>query len=758
MTDTSAPQGGAGSQDAFFVLRDSRVQLRDGIARIIEKVGTPRLAQQAFAETFDAAFDELVAAKPRSGFEAAHGLTASRISLVSESELEVELRIGGINKQLSDVAASALWRVHCRFMTLLKRREMAPDENPAGPETICRGLQALSQESGLKPEAKLELLGRIEAELTEQLPRLYGELNDLLAARNIAPAQVQGVSSGGARPASRAQQDRRPDPFAALQALMGHQVMGSMEGIGIGAGLPMGIPPLGGNAGAGGELPAGASMGASMGALGGEMFSGPGVGLPADAITMNAATLMMLNQLAERLDQLTLAAAATGAGDAPGAAPMLPGQEPVASMVLAPDGDSPPAGMPETIQAADIGATPGQPAAVAVDTLALIFSIIFETWDLPDTVKTAIGRLQAPLIKLAFFDASLFSDADHPARRLINDMARAASGLPRNLSRAHPVSSRLWQIAGKVKNTLQRDASVLEEPLAEVAALITTRNAGALAEAQPYVAMLREKEAREEARQAGARWLAAVEKRAGPEQILAFLRAHWLRVMETDWLEGGEQGDAWREDEATVTDLLASVQPKATPEERTALARAVPGLLRRLIASLERAGITAAMRQPFFDALFALQTAVMRGTATAAAAVTAPTGQIEPVPGVSARNAAVEDADRPLVELIEAEGRQLQWVGLAAAAQATGEAADVELGEWLEFRLEGDEPRCGLACWRNSRTGTLLIFNPDWGHAIALSAPLLARQMEAGQASIVSSRQLFDRAAEQALSRLQQSV
>lgn len=719
MTAISDLPGNGASTDAFFVLRDSRTLLRDGLLPMVEKAGAPRAALQAFAEAFAAAHDELVAAKPRSGFEASHGLTASRISLVSESDLELDIRIGGLGMRLTDVGGSALWRVHARYMTLLKRREMAPDENPAGPEAICLGLLALCKASGLKPEANLELLDHIETELMEQLPSLYEKVNDFLASRNVAPAPVPGATSGGPRrPSSGPRADGQPDAFAALQALLGRQSGGAAGGSAALAGVAPGGLPGAFSAGAG-SLPGGAPM-----AVGGD-------------VALNAAALTLLNQLAERLDQL---AAATPAANA------ASGGAGAAGGIRLPEGDALPLDPPRAIRAADIDAPLGQPAAVAVDTLALILSAIFETWDLPDTVKTAIGRLQVPLLKLALFDPTLFSDPGHPARRLVNGMARAACGLSRNLPRAHRVSSRLWQIAGTVKDTLRQDASVLDGPLADVASLISERDAGILAAAQPYIALLRDKEASDAAAQAAQRWLRALEARGGPGPIMAFLRLYWLRVMESAWRDDGGEGETWRDREATVTDLLWSIQPRQSPEDRTALARSVPSLLRRLGAALDRVGVSAESRQPFLDALFDLQTAALHGAAAPVAAAPVVTPE-----------ASAEDDGHLVIDVVESDGLQLQKLSFPhERTDGARGAADVEIGEWLEFRLEGDEPRCGLACWRNAQTGSLLLFNLDWDHAIALAASVLARQLDEGHARIVSTRRLFDLAAERALGSLQQ--
>jgi len=435
---------------------------------------------------------------------------------------------------------------------------------------------------------------------------------------------------------------------------------------------------------------------------------------------LDATTLSMLNQLSARLDQLELSGGGAAAPAAAGGA-----------------GDGPP---PRPVRAEDLGLAPGNPEAIALDALGLIFEAIFNTWELPDTVKTAIGRLQIPLLKLALFDPTLFAEPAHPARRLINGMARAAIGLPRNTPRAHPVSTRLWQLAGAVAETLQRDATALDEPLADLDALIAGRDEAVLAAAQAYVPLLRRHDAREQAALAAQGWLRAWEEQGGAAEILDFLRRQWVHVMEAARLDDGETDRRWQESHAVVVDLLWSVAAKQGVEERKRLAGLVPGLLRRINEGLDRIGTPADERTPFLDAFFTLQTAALRGGPAAPAAVPA-----EP--------AGAAPADAEAVETLEADGLSLKALSRAAPAYR-GTDASLPAGSWLQFRLDGDEALCGMVCWQNPRSGGTLLFNPEWDAAAALAAPVLAQQLRDGLARVVSGESIFDRAAERAMARL----
>ena len=694
-TQTNTPADSV-SEDPFFILRDSNTLFQRRLTEIARLAGiTAQPVIEAFTQALGEAHDELAASNQRDGFEQTHGLTSSRITLMGDDDLELEIRIGDISRKLIDIGGKDLWKAHLRYMTLLRRPEMAPEDNPIGPETICRGLWAICRSSGAGLEGNFALLDRLEELFELQLPDLYSALNDLLASRNVEPAQTKIVSTGSNRQAGTAQgtqgasnAEGKNNPLSALQHMLTQQ--------------------LGGTEGGAIEFSAGGGN-----ASGGNM-------------ALNAATLVMLNQLAARLDQLELSgplgqSLSAGASDSGETMPL------------------------RTVRAKDLDVPLGKSEAIALDTMAHIFEAIFDIWDLPDTIKTTIGRLQIPLLKLAIFDPSLFSDTGHPAHRLINGMGRASLGLPRNVSRAHPVSTRLWQLASTVAETLQRDASVLTAPLAELDALIAERDLAVQTAAQPYILLLRKKEASEEAALEARIWLQNIEAQGVAAEILAFLHQYWVRIMEASSGEDNEHNSLWQENNNTVVDLLWSIQPKQSVDDRKRLASLLPNLLKRISAGLDRIGTPAAERAAFMDTCFALQTAALRGNP-------APPAN----PGTASPQADAIAGTNLVTSLLEADGIQLKILTLPGQAASTYRkpAAEATTGSWLQFSVDNSDPLCGMVCWQNTQSGSSLLYNPDWGYAVVLAPAVLEQQLREARAKVVSSLAIFDLATERAISQL----
>ena len=63
-----------------------------------------------------------------------------------------------------------------------------------------------------------------------------------------------------------------------------------------------------------------------------------------------------------------------------------------------------------------------------IDMVAMMFGFIQKDEALPAAVQALLSRLQLPYLRLALIDAEMFSDADHPARALMDRLAEVGKG------------------------------------------------------------------------------------------------------------------------------------------------------------------------------------------------------------------------------------------------------------------------------------------------------------------------------------------
>ena len=699
------------SGDAFFILKDCRELFQRRLVEIARQSGlTSPPVIEAFSREVGEAHDELAASAQQDGFEQTAGLTASRISLVGHDDLELEIRIGEIAHRLRGDERINHWRVQLRYMTLLNRPKMARESNPLGLDPIARGLWAICRAGDGLLDRKLDRLERLEEMLSLKLPDVYLELNTLLESHHVEPAHVRAIQrgSGGV-----------PEPGAGSSASgtggSGHSSGGQGGSNALSALQDSLRQQFGGDD----LLPAGFAASNPAGGGGGNF-------------TINASTLVMLTHLMERLSvleqqQLSNLSSASPGNDA--------GQAPL-----------------RALKSKDLDLPLGKPAAIALDTLSLIFDGIFAAPDLPDVVKAAIGRLQIPLLKLAILDETFFGNTQHPGRQLVNRMARAAIGLGPDTRREHPVCVRLGQLANAVRMTLEKNDGNLSPHLDELESLIATRDQATQAGAKPYIELVLAYEAGEVSRVNAQSWLDKALSKTTDAPIARFLSDYWLRVMQAAWRDGGSEGPRWKESVTAIDELLWSVQPKLIPEDRKQLLALIPSLIKRLNVGLDTLSVSAEERKPFLDACFDLQTAAFRGRPDAPDAAQ----NAEPAP-TSLDPGSLHNAVTPhTVHLLEEQGKLVQYLGQPSATPSpwrTGGSAWKE-GDWISFRLPDGEHLCGRHCMKATPSGTVLLYNAEWGYAVALAPIFLEQQLRNSQARIASDQSLFDDAAERALGQI----
>lgn len=190
----------AGSPLQSRLLAECRAALLDALLTALRDLGYQNVeGLDAAARAAGESFDELAGLRDRRGFEAARGLTASRISLVHEEDLEFTIRLTDFARRLRDRCEGPLGKLHLRFMTLLLQTDAAAEQMPAGPETVCCGLRGLSDGLQMTPAERLAMLERIEAPLAHRFGMLYTRLNQLLDEQGIAPYAMMRAETPPAR-------------------------------------------------------------------------------------------------------------------------------------------------------------------------------------------------------------------------------------------------------------------------------------------------------------------------------------------------------------------------------------------------------------------------------------------------------------------------------------------------------------------------------------------------------------------------------
>lgn len=361
-----------------------------------------------------------------------------------------------------------------------------------------------------------------------------------------------------------------------------------------------------------------------------------------------------------------------------------------------------------------------------INLVSMLFDFILDDQGLATEIKALIGRLQIPLLKVAISDKGFFSNDEHPARQLLNLLARAgaqwspAQGMDDELYRA------IEEAVFRILNDYDDDAALFGELLHEFGDFFQRQ----VQHTERVEARIREvEEGRARAEAARAAVAQALDQRlagrALPALAVRLLREGWQQVLYLTCLRDGEQGEAWARDVRVVDAVIWSVLPHREQAALKRLEALSPKLLNSLRQGLERISYDALEMREMLIGLQALHQQLLQGLDTAREVV-----KPEPVP-----------APAPAPTVAEAEQLPEDHPQLRALR-------GMRPGQWVEFVDEdGQTQRCRLAA--NLRQGSKLVFINRRGIKVCEhSAMTLALALQQGSARLVEDGALFDRALE----------
>ncbi|THF62910.1 DUF1631 domain-containing protein [Pseudothauera nasutitermitis] len=387
-----------------------------------------------------------------------------------------------------------------------------------------------------------------------------------------------------------------------------------------------------------------------------------------------------------------------------------------------------PANQIRALLGAGLGKVVAEADRIVLDVVATLFEHLFNSISLPPAIKSLIGRLQLPMLQLALNDHDFFAERDHPARRLLNLLALAGATWDGELT---PDSS-LYREASALIERIERERNASPALFAAchdaLESWLSRQERDADERAATLTGRLEERERQQLARRAADQELAPLVTDASlPDSLRTFLDTAWPEILTRAWLDGGPDAPAWRHARALLQDLVWSVRPKHSAEERERLARLLDPLLRGLREALPPDSTQATARDAFLGELARLHAAAVR------------TGMaVAPVPQVPAAE------------------RRLAYQGDAAPEPESDTSLELGLlarGDWLELRETDGAVRRVRLTWISPARTLYLFANRQGQRAVALTRDELARRFATGEATRADHNAVLDRIVDDALER-----
>ncbi|TFW10224.1 DUF1631 family protein, partial [Oxalobacteraceae bacterium OM1] len=368
----------------------------------------------------------------------------------------------------------------------------------------------------------------------------------------------------------------------------------------------------------------------------------------------------------------------------------------------------------------------------AVDLLIKVFDAVFRDKNIPAEITALIGSLQVPVLKAALLDKEFFFKADHPARRVIDLMARLALGWHRAAGAEDPV----YQIILRNVKRIYSDqrAGAFAEAEAELDAFTRKEEANAAeALSSPISQALRKEKRLQAAKEA--RHLVAL--RIGTGEVAAFvetfLEDRWVSVLTLAYSVRDEKPQAVQSAVQTMDDLIWSVKPKITADERKELLAKLPNIIAMLNKWLDAIKWNEPARAEFFNELARTHASIVRAPLDMS-----PQRQVE---------LAIEAAQRAAERRLQKQAEQAVQAGDGFMQRVQ----KLERGTWVEFKQASGIPQTVKLAWVSPMRSLFIFANRQRQASVSLSDEQLAQAFREGRATVVLEAGVVGRALQEAL-------
>lgn len=657
------------------------------------------------------------------------------LTLVEKGELEENLAIVAMGDKAIVRLNRSLYALERRLSQLFGGRTVDSENNPLGPRMLSETFGLSLEEFDLAVEVKLIVLKLFERHVLGLLENLYDEVNALLVQQGVMPElryQLPGRGggnpggSGYAGPISRTgpRADSEGDAGANVGTLAADAIPEDSEHRQLHALLGELTQLLQARRSAG-DLPVDrGGLAASQAAL------GPAVAPPSPREMLNALSLLQ-SELQGR-----------GIGAA----------EPTSSAALK-------NALLEQIRALSGGQ---RPIALGghedlIDIVGMIFDYAIQDRNLPAPIAALLGRLQIPYLKVALIDRSFIARHDHPARHLLDELARSAIGWTEESDRDGRLIGQIRSIVDRLHRDFEDDVGIFRRLDEEFQAFLDSNRKRAELSERRATETARGRERLDLAQRSAAQAIMArVGGRELPVSVREFLTRRWSNYLVLTHLRHGEEAAAWQQAVRFIDDLAWSVAPKEDESEHRRLAILKPELESTFRQGMQTLGLHPHLTEELWAAVASIH-----------ARLAAPDGR-DRESGTGAEYTQTDDLSVRFASTRPGEEIIISHQDLAEAAHgAPGGGQDdgwlemartLKAGTWIEFiKDDGSRERAKLL-WISTIRALYLFVNRNGVKIAEKSDKELAAELKQHRAIILEQVALVDRALDEIVRRLRSNA
>ena len=404
----------------------------------------------------------------------------------------------------------------------------------------------------------------------------------------------------------------------------------------------------------------------------------------------------------------------------------------------------------------------GQKDTDIINLVSAMFDYILDDQDLPTAMKALIGRLQIPMLKVALIDDRFFKTEKHPARLLLNSLAKAGVGWDEKAQASDILYKKIEETVFKILTHFSSDMQLFIDLLADFNTFYE--------EQQVRIALIDQRTREAEERRAKAELarsevqLVLNQKLTGrrlPLAVIRLLQDGWRNVLYLSFLKDGKDAESWRQavkvvdaliwsmipvkEDSVWLERLKSVAPKLLNSLKKGLASVNFDTIKseRLLSEIER------VHQETIDGLETPTVEILTEGHDVKADGVDRIGVEQAMAGNSTDFKSVVLPRSDLVELYQGET-------LPASDKNVQLVKQLKVGTWIEFSATDQLERHKLVA--RIRSMEKLIFANRRGIKVAeMSQMHLAVELSQGRARLVDDQpQIIDRALQSVVGGLKQ--
>lgn len=677
--------------------------------------------EKMFNDNFWKALETLGIPRKDEASGAARPASALELSLVAEGDLEEDLAISSMCGKAENRLARSLFALNQRFTVLSLGGKVTDADNPVAPRGIAKAFQGTLGELEVDIQVKLIVLKLFDKHVMSAMDALYDEVNLQLIDMGVLP-QLKHTMSGVRRPPGAPPAPGSPAPADAA----------GVEAVAAAAAAP-GAPT--------GEYVAAPPMDAEMynslrnllaarHPVGAAVVSGP-VYQQNDLV--NALSILQNQVLALQQQAMGMS---------------TPLQISQIKDELLQQAQKISGGDQHRVHSADED---------TIDLVGMLFEFILQDKNLPAEIQALLARLQIPYLKVAIMDKHMFARKEHPARKLLDELAHAGMAWTEEADKDRRLIEKVKAVVEQLLREFDDNLGIFEQLLREFQDFIAGNKKRAEVAEQRTAETARGREKLQSARKLAAREiLARLEGKKVAEIIRHTLTRPWANVLVLTILRQGETSPAYKSALRVADELAWSGLPKTTDEEKARLRALIPELERALRHGLSMVAYQESDIQQLLTELGAIHQRLLSVAGSDLDAFELVIEDKRPESGAPAAMPSVagSDGDNFVDEIVVGGSTEEDEGQNAPDDEFVQVARNVKIGTWIEFRDErGNVERAKLS-WVSPISAKYLFVNRKGLKVADKTVWGLAAELRNKRAQILEDVPLFDRALDAIVERL----